>query len=410
MATAPAPIGRPRTPASHTLRRRPDRGAIGGVCAGLADYFDTTPLPVRIVTTIVVALGGIGIVLYALAWALIPVAPESHGRPRRPESWREAGLIVAAVVVAAAAARAAGVQVENAFVWPFVLGGCGLALFWRPLVAPGDGASAEGQPVRDVLRRVRRVDAPRLVLGSVLVAFAVASLLHWLHVLPHSLGKALGAVAIVAAILALLVLPWFVRLVRSLSFERAARIREQERAELAAHLHDSVLQTLALIQRRSDDPREVAGLARRQERELRSWLQQRDPARAADSVASALERAAAEVEEVHGVPIEVVTVGDADLDARLEAIVQAAREAMTNAAKFAGCERVDLYAEVASGRVEVFVRDRGVGFDLEAVPADRRGLRESIIGRMERHRGTAAVRSRPGEGTEIELIMEGAAP
>ncbi len=149
-----------------------------------------------------------------------------------------------------------------------------------------------------------------------------------------------------------------VRLGRSLSFERAARIREQERAEVAAHLHDSVLQTLALIQKRAGDPREVAGLARRQERELRSWLLER-PDRRGGERGGALERAAAEVEELHRVPIEVVTVGDAPLNGGLEAIVQAAREAMTNAAKFAGSERVDLYAEVeAEPRRGVRARSR----------------------------------------------------
>jgi len=196
------------------------------------------------------------------------------------------------------------------------------------------------------------------------------------------------------------------RLAGSLSSERSARIREQERAEVAAHLHDSVLQTLALIQKRAGDPREVAGLARRQERELRSWLLARPGEAEQDTVAGALERAAAEVEEMHRVPIEVVTVGDVPLNSRLEAVVQAAREAMTNAAKFAGSERVDLYAEVEADRVEVFVRDRGVGFDTEAIPPDRRGVRDSILARMARHGGRGVVRSSSGEGTEVELVME----
>jgi signal transduction histidine kinase len=243
------------------------------------------------------------------------------------------------------------------------------------------------------------------VVGSLLVAFASASLLHTVGVL-RSLGAGLGAVAIIATMLSLLFGPWFMRMGRSLAFERAARIREQERAELSAHLHDSVLQTLALIQRRAGDPTEVAGLARRQERELRRWLLERPDPAAEDSIATALERVAAEVEELHRVPVEVVTVGNGPLDGGLEALVQAAREAMTNAAKFAGSERIDLYAEVEPDRVEVFVRDRGVGFDPLGIPSDRRGLRDSIVGRMERHHGRAAVHSTPGEGTEVELVME----
>jgi signal transduction histidine kinase len=245
----------------------------------------------------------------------------------------------------------------------------------------------------------------RIAFRGLIVTALTLGVLHHLDQGLHT-GRAIGLVAIVAAMLGVLVAPGFMRLAHSLSFERSARIREQERAELAAHLHDSVLQTLALIQKRAGDPREVAGLARRQERELRSWLLERPGRGGHDSIVGALERAAAEVEELHRVPIEVVTVGDGPLDGRLEAVVQAAREAMTNAAKFARSERVDLYAEVEPDRVEVFVRDRGVGFDPGAIPGDRRGVRDSIIARMERHRGRADVHSRPGEGTEVELVMD----
>jgi len=158
------------------------------------------------------------------------------------------------------------------------------------------------------------------------------------------------------------------------------------------------------MQKRADDPREVAALARRQERELRAWLNGRRPDEA--SLAAALEAAASEVEGDHGVPVEVVTVGDGPLDERGAALVAAAREALVNAAKFAGPEPISLYAEVEGERVEVFVRDRGPGFDPGAVPADRRGLRESIVGRMERHGGRATLHTVPGQGTEVELVME----
>ena len=188
--------------------------------------------------------------------------------------------------------------------------------------------------------------------------------------------------------------------------ERAARIRSQERAEVAAHLHDSVLQTLALVQKRADDPREVAALARRQERELRAWLNNTRPAGTA-TLAGALEAAAAEVEGDHHVPIEVVTVGDGPLDERAAALVAAAREALVNASKFAGPEPISLYAEVEDGRVEVFVRDRGPGLRR---PRRRRptgaacGTRLSVA-----WSATAAARRcirTPGQGTEVELVME----
>ncbi|HEY7892465.1 MAG TPA: ATP-binding protein [Solirubrobacteraceae bacterium] len=250
----------------------------------------------------------------------------------------------------------------------------------------------------------------RLIGGRVtplLVLAAVFALLHAVGVLPREDAHAIRGIVIGIFVLGFLVGPGFVRLGRSLNFERTARIREQERAELAAHLHDSVLQTLALIQKRAGDAGAVAKLARHQERELRRWLFERPGARGGDSVKQRLEMAAVEVEELHGVPIEAVVVGDGPLDTRLDALVQAAREAMTNAAKFAGAERVDLYAEIAPPQVQVYVRDRGIGFDPDTIPVDRRGVRESILKRMERHGGRGLIHSTPGQGTEVELSMEG---
>jgi len=247
--------------------------------------------------------------------------------------------------------------------------------------------------------------AGRALVGAALVVGGGLVFL-WLNDALQPARDVLLAVVVVVVALTLILAPWWVRLVRGLTAERSERIRSQERAEVAAHLHDSVLQTLALMQRRVDDPREVAALARRQERELRAWLNDRRGPQDADTVASALEAAAAEVEEAHGVPVEVVAVGDAPLDAKAHALVAAAREALVNAAKFAGGEPVALYAEVEQDRIEVFVRDRGPGFDPAAVPADRRGVRESIVGRMERHGGRAVVNTAPGAGTEIELVLE----
>jgi signal transduction histidine kinase len=320
--------------------------------------------------------------------------------------YRERVLPVLVVAGVLAVLRHTGVWVGDWLVWPLLLGAFGMALVWRPAVAgPSPRPIGSRMSWHEYLRgREARLDIPRLAVGALLVVFASAALLHAARVL-HNLGDAIGVVAIVATALGLLVAPWFVRLGRNLATERAGRIREQERAELAAHLHDSVLQTLALIQKRAGDPREVAGLARRQERELRRWLFERPGASGGESVRIALERAAAEVEELHGVPIEVVIVGDRPLEARLEALVPAAREAMTNAAKFAGSDHVDLYAEVGDERVEIFVRDRGAGFDPDAIPADRRGVRDSIVGRVERHGGRASIRSAPAEGTEVELAM-----
>jgi signal transduction histidine kinase len=209
----------------------------------------------------------------------------------------------------------------------------------------------------------------------------------------------------VAVVLLAVVGPWLWRLARERDAERLERIRTQEREEMAARVHDSVLQTLTLIQKHAEDPRRVGTLARRQERELRGWLYGDPARRAGETLVAGVDRAAAEIEERHEVRVEVVSAGDCPLDPALDALVLAAREAMTNAAKFSGAAEISVYVEAGEERVSVFVRDRGVGFDRASVPADRRGLSESIEGRMARHGGTATIASVPGEGTEVELTM-----
>ncbi len=248
-----------------------------------------------------------------------------------------------------------------------------------------------------------RVSKVGLAVGALLGAGLIAL---WLTgVLEVAGGIALAAL-IVSVALILISAPFWRAMVSRLGAERVARARADERADVAAHLHDSVLQTLALIQRRSEDPKQVAKLARRQERELRDWLADAEPSRPDERLADALRAAAAEIEDSHGAPIEAVVVGDAPLDERLEALVAASREALTNSAKFASKGGpVRLYAEIENGSARVFIDDRGPGFDPDAIPEDRRGVRESIIGRMERYGGKAEVRSEPGDGTEVELTM-----
>ncbi|HEX4345490.1 MAG TPA: ATP-binding protein [Solirubrobacteraceae bacterium] len=245
----------------------------------------------------------------------------------------------------------------------------------------------------------------RIGIGVTLVIAAAIVFLQFSGALAAATDVALAAL-VVAVAFGVIFAPWFLRLAGSLTAERAERIRSQERAEVAAHLHDSVLQTVALVQKRAGDPRAVAALARRQERELRTWLNGA-PARENGErwLGAALEEAAAQVEGSHGVAVDVVAVGDASLDRDGEALVAAAREAMLNAAKFGDGSAVAVYAEVASERLQVFVRDRGPGFDPLTVPADRRGVRESIVGRMERHGGSATITASPGGGTEVELVL-----
>jgi signal transduction histidine kinase len=404
MATRDAPI----------LRRDVEHRVLGGVCAGLARHFGVDPLLVRVAFVAAATAGGFGVLAYVLLWALVP-AGHAPARPRRIRTGRGAVEVAAGVGLLALsillAFRAANLWFSDALVWPIVLVAVGGALLWRsslggPQTArePRAGSVAELAPPPPT-RADRAALVSRTSLG---VAFVVAAGLAFLSA-TGSLSTARDVVlsALVAAVvLAVIFAPWILRLARSLGEERAQRIRSQERAEMAAHLHDSVLQTLALVQQRADEPRAVSALARRQERELRAWLSRRAPSvGGAPRLAAALEGAAGEVERDQGVSVEVVAVGDAELDERGRALVAAAREAMVNAAKFGGGSAVDVYAEALDGELQVYVRDRGPGFDPDALPPDRRGVRESIVGRMDRHGGRAAIHSAPGAGTEVELTM-----
>ena len=219
----------------------------------------------------------------------------------------------------------------------------------------------------------------------------------------------LAGVALVIAGIAVMLGPWWLGIARDLVAERRARIRAEERADMAARVHDSVLQTLAMIQRRADQPQQVIQLARAQERELRAWL---FDGRAPGSIdgedmtfAGGVRLIQQEVEAQHGIAVEAVTVGDCELDDDLAAMLAAAKEATVNAAKWSGAKVVSLFAEVEPTEVSLFVRDRGRGFDPAAVPGDRKGLAESVRARMARHGGSAAVRSSQGEGTEVSLTM-----
>jgi signal transduction histidine kinase len=403
------------------LRRDREEGWIGGVAAGIARRFGVDPSLVRLAFVVAAAAGGVGVAAYLLGWLVIPAGDSGPARVRirTGRAAVEVALGTAFLLLAVLLAfRALGIWFSDAIVWPLVLIAGGGALIWRQSMggARTTGAAAHAsQPAgaaqpptprdRAVTEGRRAVVAvSRTGLGIALVVAAGFVFLQATGALGAARDVLLGIIAVVV-VLGVIFAPWVVRLVRSLTEERAERIRSQERAEVAAHLHDSVLQTLAMVQR-SDDPAEVAALARRQERELRAWLAGRPAPGQGGRLASALEAAAAEVEEQHGVPVEVVAVGDRALDQTHEAVVAAAREAMTNAAKFGAGSPVDVYAESNGRRTQVFVRDRGPGFDPSAVPADRRGVTESIVGRMERHGGRARVTSAPGSGTEVELILD----
>ncbi|WCI08427.1 ATP-binding protein [Arthrobacter sp. OVS8] len=303
-----------------------------------------------------------------------------------------AGLLLAAGILIA---RVLGVDVPLGTLIPVaaILGGAAIA--WMQL---------------DETRRAGLVDKTkadqaggwaRLAAGLALVVAGVLVMVSGSGSWEQTWLALLSSVAVLGGV-ALVLLPWGLKFWRDLEAERAGRVRATERAEIAAHLHDSVLQTLALIQRRAGNETDVVRLARAQERELRGWLY-RDPGKDAGQLSEGINAAAAEVEDSLGHAVEVVTVGDCAMSERHEALVQAAREAMLNAARHGG-GAVSVYLEVTDDAAEVFVKDRGPGFDPDAVPADRLGVRESIVGRMNRHGGTATITSSP-DGTEVRLRL-----
>jgi signal transduction histidine kinase len=366
-----------RFPSLPEIRRRDEGAVVAGVCSGVAHALGVDPTAVRLALAILTLADGSGIVLYLGAWLFLP-PPDAPDRPR------------------GGAARAAAIALF-ALAGLLLLRGLGLAgslLIPAALIAAG---------VLLVSRRSgERRQTSRLVLGLLLIVAGTTVYVNESG--PFGDGGGTLAPGGVAVALVAIFGPWLWRLARERDAERLERIRTQERAEVAARVHDSVMQTLALIQRDPDDPRRVATLARQQERELRAWLYGR-PSDEDATLVRAVDAAAAEVEQLHGVPVDVVSAGDAPLDDRLAALVLAAREAMTNAAKFARVDGVSVYVEADEDGASVFVRDRGVGFDPNAVPADRHGVRESIERRMARHGGRATVTSTPGAGTEVELRM-----
>ncbi|MDQ3822511.1 MAG: PspC domain-containing protein [Actinomycetota bacterium] len=340
------------------LARDLDNRVVAGVCAGLGRRMGVDPVILRVAFVVAAAAGGAGIILYGLAWLLLPAertgrAVEARVLPRGA-SWQVAagvGLLVLALLLFL---RELGLWFSDALVWPVVLAATGTALIWHRSAAarPSRTSRLSGLP-----RPPEPITRGRVLLGASLVVGAALLFLVWTDALAAARDLVLVLLAVVVA-LGLILTPLWLRLGRSLAEERAARIRSQERAELAAHLHDSVLQTLALVQRRADDPRAVSALARRQERELRSWLSGTDTLAAAASLAAALRAVASEIEDAHGVTIDVVAVGDAPFDSRAEAVVAAAREALVNAAKFAAEKPIAVYAEADGAHPRLRARPR----------------------------------------------------
>lgn len=420
---AALPVDDPRPP--RKLYRSSDGRWLGGVARGLAGHLGLPVVWVRLVFAGLFMADGLGALLYAAFWFFVPLgvggvggqrpptfvttetSPDGRRRivTRRPDKGQIVALLLMVVVASVFVGSVNLGGGAKAYLLPAVLVAAGVALVWR------QADNARRARWMEVGRRRRTLTLLRAGAGVLLVTAGVSAIFVLQGSAAH-LGSVLQAGLAVLVGITLLAGPYLVRMTQDLSEERLMRIRAQERAEVAAHVHDSVLHTLTLIQRNAENAGEVRRLARAQERDLRAWLYKpegngKDEEDEPATLAEAVKRNAAEVEDKHGVPLEVVVVGDCPLDERIGAQMQAAREAMVNAAKYGGeGGAVQVYAEVEGRKVFVSVRDRGPGFDLDAIPADRMGVRESIIGRMERNGGTARLRAVPDGGTEVELEME----
>ena len=398
------------------LKRDLSRKVIAGVASGIAEHLQ---MPVSwfrmafVLLSLMFESSLLGVLLYGVLWVLVPAGEQDEApglagasrarmRPQRVAQRVDAGVVFSAGVLIMGLMWGVSGQVPygGTLSWPLLLAGVGVVLIW----VQADGRAWRGGSAgeRPASRGKTIASVARLIGGLILVglgtSWLLASQFGW-----SGLQPAVAAAAALLAGLTVVAAPWLLRIWSRVRTADRERLRAEARADMAAHLHDSVLQTLALIQRQADDPVAVASLARRQERELRTWLYGEETR--AQTLKGALEQLRADVEERFPIAVEVICVGDMDLDEAATALMQATGEAVTNAAKHSGASRVDVFAEVDPEQVEVFIRDRGCGFDEATIRQDRMGVKESIRARMERHGGTARIRTAPGEGTEVRLEL-----
>ncbi|MEV4346065.1 PspC domain-containing protein [Actinoplanes sp. NPDC049596] len=400
-------------PPTRRLYRPRDHRIIAGVASGLAQHLGVPVLAVRVALVVLLGFNGLGLLLYAAFWAVLPQQIVATGEP--PAKRRDLAMLLPFGAIGLGVILLQALVFEDNVAgtvgWLIAVVAVGAGIIWHQADPTRRGQWGSNMPQTPWLAAVvaesdRRFFLLRFIGGGVLVATGVigvvavyapaGSLTSVINGVIFALVGLLG-VGVVAA-------PLIWRMFNQLRSEREGRIREQERAEVAAMIHDQVLHTLALIQRNSADIKEVQRLARGQERSLRNWLY-KPTASPTERFAAALEQAAAEVEDTYAISVETVVVGDTECDERVAALVAAAREAMVNAARHAGVQTVSLYAEVEPDELSVFVRDRGAGFELNGVQESRHGVRGSIIGRMQRHGGKAEIRSAVGDGTEVRLTL-----
>jgi signal transduction histidine kinase len=388
----------------------------GGVAGGLSARFGIDANLIRLAFVLVSLGAGTGLAVYVVAWLILPAEGATTSIGRRALADRRTVRVALAFVTAFVAVllvlAAAGLSFAAGLVWPVSIAVGGLVLVWRGADDHERAHLSELMGRAPLIgsseHRTRRATVARAVVGAILVVSGLAALVASDHPTIRTLRSVLAVNVVIVGFLVVFG-PWWLRLARDLALERRERVRSEERATMAATVHDSVLQTLALIQRAAGDPGEVTRLARAQERELRAWLfEGRSPGSftgEVSTVAQAVTVIEGDVEASHRVAVDSVTVGDCQLTTELRALLAACREATVNAATWSGAPTVSLYVEVEPAQVSVFVRDRGQGFDPNAVDGDRKGIAESIYARMTRFGGKATIRSGPAQGTEVELVM-----
>jgi signal transduction histidine kinase/phage shock protein PspC (stress-responsive transcriptional regulator) len=393
---APTPAA-PRFVDAPRTRRSADRILLG-VAGGFARRWRVDATLLRAAVGLLALAGGIGVVLYAVGIARSEPRPALNGgsSPDAAPLRRRNLAVAVATFAILLAARDIGLWPGNEVMIPASIVAVAVVVIWAPETpaTEGDGGT---------VRRLASAPLVRWVIGAILAIAGVAALADRTGGL-RDVGRSVSAIAIALAGIGVIAAPALGRLLSNLDTERTLRVREEERAALAAHLHDSVLQSLVLIQR-ADDPRRMASLARRQERELRSWLYGVGAVGEPSSLTAAVESMATAIEVDHEMRVEAVVVGDAPLDETARSFLGALREAATNSARHSGADHIDVYVEADATELVGFVRDTGVGFDPAAVPPDRHGIADSIVGRIDRAGGRVVLTSRPGDGTEVEIEL-----
>lgn len=371
---------------ANRATRDPNNRWIAGVCAGLAENWRWPVWVVRMAFLVGVLANGLGALFYLVLWLMLPLRD-----PSRDSRSADLGRLVAfgAVVVGLfVLASATGREVMHGWIAPLALLAIGSAIIWQQ-------RSQVTAPKRWAI--VPALLGVFLVVGGVM-ALVVGEVGWWQGL------RFAGIALLIVGGLALLASPWLVGVYTDLIAERSARIREQERTEIATRVHDSVLQTLTLIQKNADDAAEVTRLARGESRRLRSWLYEPE-LEPHESLVASLQAVCKDTEQEYGVIVDLVTVGDLPWGEALDPFVAATKEAIVNAAKHAGgSASISVYCEITENSLQVFIRDRGVGFDPAEVAADRQGIRESIVGRMRRAGGSADVSSSPA-GTQVTISI-----